>query len=126
MSPVKKKEEIKEPPRTRIIEAITAPLGFFVLALLIVETFLGTVLLGADLEKSQKMIGLWAGVGMFVLVVIIVALLVWHKPQNLTFDKTAHLINRGKIPWGTNQSHIPPGKFFSEEEKVKTPKESKP
>ncbi len=126
MPPTKKREEAKGPPRTGLLEAITAPLGFFVLALLIVETFLGAVLLGSDLEKSQKMIGLWAGVGMFVLVVLIVALLVWHKPENLTFDKTAHLLNRGIIPWGLSKTPEMPSKIFVEDEKVSPPKVLKP
>lgn len=41
---------------TKIIEAVTAPLGFFVLALLIVEGFLATVLVGADLENTHKVL----------------------------------------------------------------------
>ena len=40
----KKANNKDEPKRIGIIEAITAPLGFFVLALLIVESFLATVL----------------------------------------------------------------------------------
>ena len=88
--------------RIKIIEAITAPLGFFVLALLIVECFLATVLVGADFEKSDKILGMWMGVGLFVLVTILVFVLVWFKPQNLTFDKSAHLIDRGKAPFGAD------------------------
>ena len=87
---------------TKLIEAVTAPLGFFVLALLIVEGFLGTVLVAADLENATKVTGMWLGVGMFVLVIVIVSLLVWFKPQSLTFDKAAHLINTGKATYGTD------------------------
>lgn len=36
----------------KIIEAISAPLGFFVLALLIVESFLATVVKGTILSKQ--------------------------------------------------------------------------
>ena len=56
----------------RIIEAITAPLGFFVLALLIVETFLASVLVGAGLTDVYKSIGMWLGVGLFVFVNVLV------------------------------------------------------
>ncbi len=81
-----------ENKRMRLIEVITAPLGFFVLALLIVETFLGTTLIAnKNLDASAPEVCVFAGVGMFVLVVGIVALLVWMKPDNLTFDKDAHL-----------------------------------
>jgi len=77
--------------RNKIIEAITAPLGFFVLALFIVEASLSVVLVASDLQPSDKAIGMYLVVGMFVLVSVLVFLLVWHKPRNLTFDKAAHL-----------------------------------
>ena len=85
----------------KIIEDISTPLGFFVLALLIVEAFLATVLIGADLESAQKIMGMWLGVALFILVTVAVFILVWHKPQNLTYDKEAHLVDRGKVPYGT-------------------------
>lgn len=85
----------------KIIEAISTPLGFFVLALLIVEAFLATVLVGANLESAQKIMGMWLGVVLFVIVTVAVFILVWHKPQNLTYDKEAHLVDRGKAPYGT-------------------------
>jgi len=92
--------------RIKIIEAIAAPLGFFVLALLIVESFLAIVLVGADLENNDKILGMWLGVGLFIMVTIAVFVLVWFKPQNLTFDKAAHLIDRGKAVYGTEKSTI--------------------
>lgn len=86
----------------KIIDAITAPLGFFVLALLIVETFLATVLVGGNLDRGDQVMGMWLGVGLFVLVNIIVFVLVWYKAENLTFDKEAHL--RSKATFGTNSN----------------------
>ncbi|NCO84364.1 MAG: hypothetical protein COZ31_01510 [Nitrospirae bacterium CG_4_10_14_3_um_filter_44_29] len=93
-----------ETKRNQILEAITAPLGFFVLALLIVEAFLATILIGATLENTDKVSGMYLGVGLFVFVTLAVSLLVWFKPDNLTFDKEAHLRNRGKPPFGS-ESH---------------------
>ena len=87
------------------MEAVSAPLGFFVLALLIVESFLATVLLGGGLKASDQLKVLWTGVGMFVFVVLIVAILVWKKPENLTFDKQAHL-DRSKAGYGTDAQPI--------------------
>jgi hypothetical protein len=87
--------------RSGILKVITSPLGFFVLALLIAETMITIVLVGSNLEQSQKFYGLLLGVSMFVLVVILVTLLVWFKPENLIFDRDAHLIDRGKIPYGS-------------------------
>ena len=95
--------------RSALIKGIDSPLGFFVLALLIVETFLTLVLTYADLEQSLKPIFTWAGCGLFVLVTVIVALLVWHKPENLTFDRAAHL---DKAQYGTDQQPIKPEQRF--------------
>jgi hypothetical protein len=86
----------------KIIEAITAPLGFFVLALLIVEAFLATVLVGGKLDKADQVTGMWLGIGLFVLVTVAVSILVWCKPENLTFDKEAHLKNKDQATFGTN------------------------
>ena len=81
---------------SKLIEAVSTPLGFFVLALLIVESFLATVLVLANLSSDDKMIGMYIGVGLFILVTLVVAVLVWCKPQHLTFDKDAQLVHRGQ------------------------------
>lgn len=101
----------RESKRNEIIEAITAPLGFFVLALLIVESFLATVLIGTTLENSDKISGIYLGVSLFIFVTFVVTILVWFKPDNLTFDKEAHLRNRGKPPFGS-ESHTVINKDF--------------
>lgn len=77
--------------RIGVIEAVSAPLGFFVLALLIVETFLGTVLLGASVAPADILRCIYLGVGMFLVVVGVVAGLVWAKPDHLTFGRSEHL-----------------------------------
>lgn len=90
----------------QIIEAITAPLGFFVLALLIVESFLATVLIGTGLENRDNLIGIYFGIGLFVFVTLIVSIFVWFEPDNLTFDKEAHLRNKGKPPFGSDSHTV--------------------
>lgn len=92
----------------KVIEAITAPLGFFVLALLIVEVFLATVLVNAQLPDASKVTGMWMGVVLFILVTGAVFALVWYKPKHLTFDKEAHLVEGGKISFGSNQEEVDP------------------
>ena len=102
----RKSNSSQGPARAKLIEAINAPLGFFVLALLIVEAFLATVLVGASLAPEQKFNCVLIGVGLFIFVVTIVALFVWFKPMHLTFDRDAHLMDRGKFPYGTNQEKV--------------------
>ena len=99
--------------RAKLVEAITTPLGFYVLALLIVESFLATILVLAELPTSEKMTGMWVGVAMFVIVVAVVTVFVWSKPDNLTFDKEAHLVDRGKIPYGSDEEIVTPEEIFS-------------
>ena len=50
---------------------------------------------------------------MFTLVIVLVTLLVWHKPDNLTFDKEAHLADRGKTPYGSDEESVRPEAMFS-------------
>ncbi len=99
-----------------IIKAVSAPLGFYVLALLIVEGFLSMAVFGADVDCYLRIIGMCLGAGLFSLVSVLVFRLVWHKPTNLVFDKAAHIetasneavyadVNRprGKKPMGYNK-----------------------
>ena len=109
------------PARTKWVEGITTPLGFYVLALLIVESFLATVLIFAELPASERMWGVWVGVGMFALVVVLVTLLVWFKPDSLTFDKEAHLVDRGKILYGSDEGIDTPEEIFSSEKMQEEP-----
>jgi len=102
----RKKQSSPNQDRAKLVETTNTPLGFFVLALLIVEGFLATVLLGAELQPAEKMNCVMIGVGLFIFVVAIVGLFVWFKPMHLTFDRDAHLLDRGKLPYGTNQERV--------------------
>jgi uncharacterized membrane protein (DUF485 family) len=105
-TPPRKKQPQASPARAKLVEAVNTPLGFFVLALLIVEAFLATVLLGAELAAGEKMQCVLIGVGLFIFVVAIVGIFVWFKPLHLTFDRDAHLLDRGKLPYGTSQEKV--------------------
>ena len=96
-----------ERPRTsaKLVAAVTAPLGLFVLALLIVESFLAAPLVFGGLDATNQLVALWMGVGMFFAVILVVALIVWNKPENLTFDKQAHL-KRSKAAYGTDSRTV--------------------
>lgn len=90
-----------------MIEAITTPLGFFVLSLLIVETFLGSAFFSSGIDAKDKITCIWLGVSLFVFIVLVVAVLVWFKADHLTFDNKSHLIDRGKMPvYGTSDDPV--------------------
>jgi len=72
--------------RTDTIRSITSPLGFFVLALLIIETFLGVALVRIE-DVALQQVALFLGVAMFFALMVIVFFLVWHRPSNLIFDQ---------------------------------------
>jgi len=91
---------------SRVVEAIDKPLGFYVLALLIVESFLTIVITVADLEPSVKERGMWAGVILFIAIVAVVTLCVWHKPTHLTYTGYDSLVEQGKATYGTESQEI--------------------
>ena len=87
--------------RKGILEVIDRPLGFYVLALLIVETFLGvTVNVGSP--GDSRALGIYCGVGMFVYITLTVTVIVWNRPHVLMFGQEAHLRERRRHgPFGT-------------------------
>jgi len=108
--------------RASLISVITTPLGFFALALLIVEGFLGVVLMGSGLKENQKFAGMWMGAALFVLIVLIVTILVWKKPQHLTFSEVGHL-EHDKMYGDQNTPRSATG--LQTEEKIEVKKEPK-
>jgi len=72
--------------REGIISVVTTPLGFFALALLIVEGFLGIIVIGSGetLTPNAKLTGMWMAIASFALIVCVVSLMVWKIPENLT------------------------------------------
>lgn len=95
---------------SRIIEAIDKPLGFYVLALLIVEGFLTIVLTLSGLGVEAQERGMWAGVGLFILVVSVVTICVWNKPTHLTFTERGSLTEMGRITYGSGDAEKPEDK----------------
>ena len=77
--------------RSRAIRAVQSPLGFFVLALLIVEAFL----LGAGtwfgLSGEWKIAAIATGVVLFLIVFVTVVWLVVKHPKNLVFSEESQL-----------------------------------
>ena len=77
--------------RRSVVSYVKSPLGFYVLALLIIETFL----LGAGrlfgLSESVRIVALATGVALFVGVVVIVTVLVIKYPKALVFSEHSHL-----------------------------------
>ena len=91
---------------SRLIEAIDKPLGFYVLALLIVEGFLSIILTVSNLSPEAKERGMWAVVGLFLFVVIIVSIIVWCRPTRLTFTELGSLAEMGKVPYGSEMKEL--------------------
>lgn len=60
----------------KTLSSISAPLGFFVLALLIIETLIGIVLATNCANTELVVRGLGWGIGLFVFVVLLVFVLV--------------------------------------------------
>jgi hypothetical protein len=76
--------------RAGIIRAITTPLGFYVLSLLIVEATIGLVLTASKLSEAHVWWGLLVVIGLFLFVFVVVTALVIWNPKNLLYGKEEH------------------------------------
>jgi hypothetical protein len=76
--------------RVGIIRAISTPLGFYVLSLLIVEATIGLVLTASKLSEDHVWWGFFVVVGLFLLVFAVVTGLVIWNPKNLLYGKEEH------------------------------------
>jgi hypothetical protein len=87
--------------RSHMVRAAHSPLGFFVLALLIVETFL----LGSGswfgLSEAWKITSICIGVFLFLVVFGTVVWLVIKFPQNLVFGEESHVQYAAMKMFGT-------------------------
>ena len=72
-------------------QTIHSPLGFCVLALFIVESFLFGAGVGFDLSAGWRIVAVGVGVGLFLVVFGTVVLLVIKYPKNLVFSEESHL-----------------------------------
>lgn len=91
--------------RQKLLDVIDRPLGFYVLALLIVEGFIATVVGFGRFDQEHLFRALLLGVGMFVYITLTVTIIVWVKAHVLTFDRDAHLQERG--PFGSDRQSLP-------------------
>lgn len=73
-----------------IVRAISTPLGFYVLSLLIVEATIGLVLTASKLSAEHVWWGFFVAVGLFLLVFLVVTVLVIWFPKNLLYGKEEH------------------------------------
>jgi hypothetical protein len=80
----------KKTDRLNVLGAIQTPLGFYVLALLIIESTLGMVLSLAGFEQSYKWYGFLLMIAVFTGVVLVVSVLTVCKPKNLLYGKEEH------------------------------------
>ena len=74
----------------RILRQIQTPLGFYVLALLIVEATLGIVLTAAGFDQAYKWQGFLLIIGVFAAVLLIVTGFTIFSPKNLLYGKEEH------------------------------------
>lgn len=81
----------KKLKRGDLIRSITTPLGFFVLALLIVEATLGIVLMQSKLSEEHVWAGFLYMIAVFIGVIAIVSVFTIFCPRNLLYGKEEHL-----------------------------------
>lgn len=77
--------------RSKLVTAAHSPLGFCVLALLIVEAFLWGAGVWFGLSEIYKIAALGVGVLLFLVVFVTVVWLVVKYPKNLVFGEESHV-----------------------------------
>ena len=112
-------ENLNKSAWIKIIETIDSPLGFYVLALLIVEASLAVILTVSKIPPDQVFDGLIVGATLFCIVVGMVFILVFFKPENITFDKISHL-RRDEVRYSSGKKTT---EVISMEEKMTAPQE---
>lgn len=80
----------KQTDRLGLVGAINTPLGFYVLALLIIESTMALVLTYAKLNEDHVWTGFKVMLGLFLLVLLLVSILVIWFPKNLLYGKEEH------------------------------------
>lgn len=92
--------------RHKVVQAIHSPLGFFALALLIVEVFLFGAGVWFDLSAEWRIVAVGIGIFLFLIVFATVVLLVIKYPKNLVFSEESHLQYDRMQIFGTEERAI--------------------
>jgi hypothetical protein len=92
--------------RGKVVQAVHSPLGFFVLALLIVEAFLWGAGTSFGLSEKWRIAALAIGVLLFLIVFGAVFWLVVNKPENLVFSEESHVQYAAMRMFGTESRRI--------------------
>lgn len=95
--------------RDSIVKVVTSPLGFFALSLLILEGFLAIVVVGSgsSLTPDIKRLGMYMATLSFAGIVVIVSLMVWKIPKNLTFKSDDWMEqSKNERSWGTKENPV--------------------
>lgn len=98
--------------QTRWRSAAHSPLGFFVLALFIVEAFIVGAGIWFGLSEIVKIIVLGIGVLLFLIVFGTVVWLVIKFPKNLVFGEDSHIRVHEMEVWGSKDRPVLPGVHF--------------
>ena len=107
--------------RFKAIQAIHSPLGFFALALLIVESFLVGAGAWFDLSSEWRIVAMGVGVLLFLIVFGAVVGLVVCYPKNLVFSEESHLQYDRMQIFGTKERAITGRTLTALEDEVAPP-----
>lgn len=87
MSVTRKKSAKAGGSRVGVLQAVNTPLCFYVLALLIIEAFLGLGITTGKLDEETKRYCINWGLALFIGIIVIVSLFAWFKPDKLIYDR---------------------------------------
>ncbi len=66
-----------------ILRAVNSPLGFFVLAILIVQALLGIIIGISGIDQERRVQLIWGMLGVIAFLILLVAFLAYYRPDSL-------------------------------------------
>ena len=88
----KKETEPKKQDRAAIVQAVTSPLGFFALAVLVCEAIIGTTTVASKLTGQQQYDIILLMIALVAVMIGLVSFAAWYRPHILSPEMAdAHL-----------------------------------
>ena len=88
-----------------ILRSITAPVVLFGLVTLVIGGVAATIVSFSALESSHKLLVLLGTGVLLFLILLMVFLLAWFKPQNLIYSESGYL-EESAMAWGAADSPV--------------------
>jgi cell division protein FtsN len=88
-----------------ILRSITAPVVLFGLAILVIGGATTTLVVASDLPSAGKLLVALGAAVLLLVILVMVFLLTWFKPQNLIYSESGYL-EESAMAWGAAENPV--------------------